>query len=331
MSDDPQWIAWRLGGITASDIARARSGRYGGRYGVVADKLGLTERAENEQMRRGLRWEQAIADAVHALTGLHVVGEQAWCQHPDYDHHRATVDGFLSPLPEATMADVSAGLEVKTHGTNVRPAWDYWLPQVQWQMWVTGTPRTLVAAAEIDDDTDELVALRLRWVTFDYLECDDLIVLADELWVHVQTGTLPEPDTATALDVVKTVHAEADADADTVDLSDMVDELRRLHEIKAAVKAVTEERDLLEARIRDRLAAATKGATPDGWRVSLSKPALVLTAEAEADLLASRPDLGRAVLDRDRARMEVPDLYAAHRQPVGARRLTLTAPKEHDS
>jgi hypothetical protein len=57
----------------------------------------------------------------------------------------------------------------------------------------------------------------------------------------------------------------------------------------------------------------------------------VLTAEAEADLLASRPDLGRAVLDRDRARMEVPDLYAAHRQPVGARRLTLTAPKEHDS
>lgn len=324
---DTDWLAWRKAGITASDIARARSGRYGGRYGVVADKLGLTPPAETtDVMRRGLRWEQVIADSVATITGLHVVGEQAWCQHPDYSHHRATVDGFLSPLAEATMDDVAAGLEIKTHGANVRPAWDYWMPQVTWQMWVTGMSRTLVAAAEIDDDADELVALRLRWVTFDAFECDDLVVLADELWEHVQAETLPEPDVASALDVVKAVHAVA-VDADTVDLSDMVDDLRRLDEIKAAVRAVTDERDLIEARIRDRLAAATKGVADDGWRVSLSKPALTVTAEAEAELLAARPDLGRLVLDRDRAKAEAPDLYEAARRPLGARRLTVTAPK----
>lgn len=328
--DDPTWLAWRKAGITASDIARARSGRYGGRYGVVADKLGLTPPTETtDVMRRGLRWEQVIADSVATITGLHVVGEQAWCQHPDYPHHRATVDGFLSPVAEATMDDVAAGLEIKTHGTNVRPAWDYWTPQVIWQMWVTGMSRTLVAAAEIDDEHDELVALRLKWVTFDAFECDDLVVLADELWLHIEEGTLPEPDVASALDVVKAVHVEAHADADTVDLSDMVDDLRRLDEIKAAVKAVSDERDLLEARIRDRLAAATKGVADGGWKVSLSKPALTVAAEAEAELLAARPDLGRLVLDRDKAKELAPDLYEAARKPVGARRLTLTAPKEN--
>jgi predicted phage-related endonuclease len=329
VSDD-QWLQWRREGITASDIARARSGRYGGAYGVVADKLGFTAASETtDQMRRGLRWEGSIADAVHALTGMHVVGEQAWCQHPDYDNHRATVDGFLSPLAHATLDDCSAGLEIKTHGTGVKAAWDYWAPQVQWQMHVTGTPRTLVAAAEIRDDRDELVALRLRWVDFDPMDVDDLVVLADEMWCYVQAGTLPEPDTASALDVVKAVHVAADDDADTVDLADLADDVRRLGEIKAAVKTVTDERDLLEARIRDRLAAATKGATPDGWRISLSKPALVLTAEAEAELLAARPDLGRLVLDRDKAKDIAPDLYEAARQPVGARRLTVTAPKEN--
>jgi predicted phage-related endonuclease len=325
-----EWLQWRLFGITASDIARARSGRYGGRYGVVADKLGLTEQAETtDAMIRGLRWEDAVADAVHALTGMHVVGEQTWCEHLDHPWRRATVDGFLSPLAEATMDDVTAGLEIKTHGTMVRQSWDYWLPQVQWQMHVTGTPRTLVAAAEIDDNVDELVALRFRWVDFDPFEVDDLVVLAEEIWEHVQAKTLPEPDTASALDVVKQVHVAADNDADTVDLSDLADDVRRLGEIKAAVKAVTDERDLLEARIRDRLAAATKGTTPDGWRISLSKPALVLTAEAEAELLAARPDLGRLVLDRDKAKADAPDLYEAARQPVGARRLTVTAPKEN--
>lgn len=327
MSDD-QWLQWRRQGITASDIARARSGRYGGRYGVVADKLGLTGPTETtEQMRRGLRWEQTIADAVHVVTGLHVVGEQVWCEHPDHPWRKATPDGFLASLPEAVMDEVIAGLEIKSHGINVRPAWDYWAPQVQWQMHVTGTPRTLVAAAEIDDERDELVALRFRWVDFDPYEVDDLVVLGEELWEHVQAGTLPEPDTASALDVVKQVHVVADGDADTVDLSDLADDVRRLGEIKAAVKAVTDERDLLEARIRDRLAAATKGTTPDGWRISLSKPALVLTAEAEAELLAARPDLGRLVLDRDKAKADAPDLYEAARQPVGARRLTVTAPK----
>lgn len=328
MSDE-QWHAWRAAGVTASDIARARSGRYGGRYGVVTDKLGLTPPTETtDVMRRGHRWEQAVADAVHTLTGLWVVGEQAWAAHPDHPTHRATIDGLLSPLAEATLDDIVAGLEIKTHGTTVRPAWDYWAPQVQWQMHVTGTPRTLVAAAEIDDDRDELVALRLRWVDFDPFEVDDLVVLADELWGHVQAGTLPEPDAASALEVVKAVHVEADGNADTVDLSDLADDVRRLGDIKAAVKAVTEERDLIEARIRDRLAATTKGTTPDGWRVSLSKPALVLTAYAEAELLAARPDLGRLVLDRDRAKELAPDLYEAARQPVGARRLTVTAPKE---
>ena len=65
MTTDQEWHGWRGKGITASDIARAVSGRYGGRFGVVADKLGLGEKQEpNERMARGLAWEDRIAGAV---------------------------------------------------------------------------------------------------------------------------------------------------------------------------------------------------------------------------------------------------------------------------
>lgn len=322
-TDDPQWLAWRRAGITATDVADAYAGTYGGAYSVVARKLGLEVVEHNAEMQRGHDWQPVIADAVHTLTGMFVVGEETWCEHADDDRWRATVDGFLAPEAEVSIDDVTAVLEIKTRGTHTRPNRDRWHTQMQWQCMATNLPRALLAEATIDDDAGECRGVRLEWVEADPDLQAQLVDLAETIYEHVQAGTLPDPDTPSALDSVKQVTAHADADADVVDLGDIAEDVARFDAIKAALKTVSDEKDLLEARIRNTLGEATKGHL-DGFRVSLSQPVRKLTAAAEAELLAAHPEYAMPALDRKRVKAEDPDLYEAFTRPVGARRLTVT-------
>lgn len=322
-TDDPAWLQWRAEGVTATDVADARAGTYGGSYSVVARKLGLEVVEQNAEMQRGHDWQPVIADAVHTLTGWYVVGEEAWCAHIDDDRWRATVDGFLAEQAEVSIDDVQAVLEIKTTGVGVRPNRDRWHSQMQWQMWVTGCSRALLAEARIDDEVNECRRVHLEWVDADSDEQAQLVDLAETIYAHVQAGTLPDPDTPSALPSVKQVYGSADTDADAVDLTELAEDVARFDEIKAALKAVSDEKDLLEARIRNTLGEATKGQL-DGFRVSLSQPARKLTAAAEAELLAAHPEYAMPALDRKRVKTEDPDLYEAFTRPVGARRLTVT-------
>ena len=206
----PEHAAFRASGITATDVAKAASGSYGGAFAVVAQKLDLLPPAEwNERMDRGSRWEETIADLVHIATRYYVVGEQTLCQHRLHGHHRATVDGFLAAMAEASFDDIEAVIESKTRGVEVRPNWPMWSCQVQWQLHTTGLTSALLAEAVIDDSDDTLVALKLHWIDRDEYEIERLVGIAEMLWSHIQAGTLPDPDTATALDSVKAVHATA--------------------------------------------------------------------------------------------------------------------------
>lgn len=316
------WLAWRRCGITATDVADAAAGTYGGAYAVVARKLGRLTVETTDEMQRGHRWQPVIADAVRVLTGLFVVGEETPCEHAGDPRWRATVDGFLAATPEATMADVEAVLEVKTCGVGARPDRGRWFDQVQWQLLVTGLDRAVIAEATIDDDIGACRGVRLVDVEADRDRQALLVDIAEDLWAHVEARTLPDPDTPTALPAVKEVHAVVASDADVVDLSDLAEDLARFTAIRDAVKAAAEERDLLEARIRDAVGDATRGAAP-GWTVTVSRPAKALTGEAEAELLAARPDLAKVVLDRARAKVEAKDDYEAARRPVGVRRLVV--------
>lgn len=319
-----EWHQWRREGVTATDVADAAAGTYGGTYGVVARKLGVEVVEENDAMRRGTRWQPVIADAVHVLTGYHVVGEETWCQHPEDARWRATVDGFLAPTAEATLEDVVAVFECKTRGATARPDRSRWHAQMQWQMGVTGIGRALLAEATIDDNTDSFVGLRVEWVEANEAEFDRLCTYAETVHAHTIAGTLPDPDTASALELVKATNGEADTGAEAVDLADIADDVARLGELKAAVKMVSDEAAAIEARIRHAMGAATKGHAP-GWKVSVSVPANVLTADGEAALLADHPEWARTVLDRDAAKAADLDAYKAACEPVGARRLTITA------
>ena len=317
------WLHWRKDGITATEVADAWCGSYGGAYSVVASKLGkLPPVEQTPAMERGQRWQETIADAVHALTGLYVVGEETWCEHVDESRYRATVDGFLAPIPDCGIDEVTAVLEIKTTGVGVRHNLDRTIAQVQWQMLVTGIPEAVIAIATIDDVDDVCTGMRILRIESDTMVQTQLVDVADGLLAHIDAGTLPPPDTADALETVKVVHAQVDPDPEVVDISPIADLVAELHDVKAQIRSLTARANLLEATVRENVGDQTVGKT-DGWRVNISRPTLTLTAEAEAQILEQRPDLGKVVLDRDKAKAEAPDLYESHRQPVGARRLTI--------
>lgn len=321
-TDDPAWLKWRAEGVTATDVADAFAGTYGGMYGVVARKLGLEVVEENAEMQRGHDWEPTIADAVSLLFGCYVVGEETMWECADDPRWRCTSDGALARVPEASLDDLFASYEAKTVRPDQKWKLDRWRTQTQWQQLVLGLPRALLAIARIDDSTGECVGITFEWVEADpYLQAQ-LVELAETIWGHMQAGTLPDPDTPSALESVKQVTAHADPDAEAVDLTDLEADVARFADIKAAEKAVTDERKLLEARIRNTLGEATKGSL-DGYRVSLSKPRRILTDAAEAELLAAHPEFAVERLDKDRVKAEDKALYDSFTQPVGARSLSV--------
>ena len=316
------WLDWRRGGVGASEVAAAWTGRYGGAYAAVAKKLGhIQPDIPPELADRGIRWEQPIADAVHALTGLYVVGEQSWCEQAGHEHRRATTDGFLAATPETTLDDVVAVLEVKTSTEGTRPAWDYYEAQVQCQMLVTGVPLAVVAVAVIGAD-DQLARLTVSRIEADPDQQTMLAAEYDRLWDHVQTGQLPDPDSPSAAEAVKQATAQSDPDADTVDLADIAALVAEFGDIKQAEKAAGDRRLELEALIKHRLGAATHGRC-DGWTVSYSNPSRILDDTGEEAVLLAYPELGVTVLDRTAAKETLGKQLDEFKTPTGARRLTI--------
>jgi hypothetical protein len=275
-------------------------------------------------MERGHRWEQPIADAVLSLTGLHVVGEQMWCEWVGNSRHRATADGFLAPTASASFDDLVGGFECKTHGAQVTPDYDAYETQCQWLMHVVGLPMVLLAVARINDADDTLDGLRLKRIERNDELIDELVTLADRLLVHLYEGTLPEPE-PTSLDAVKAINAAAD-DTPSVDLSDMADDVARWSEAKEDMKTLDEWLKGVEVRIRHAMAGATVGSTGT-HTVKVGKPARILTDTAESLLLAEHPELGIITLDKDAAKAQYPELVDSLRTPIGARRLTITKSK----
>jgi len=323
---DGAWHEWRAGGWGASDIAAAWSGRYGGAYRVVATKAGLigapdeADTAAWERMQRGKDLESTIAEMVRLATGWWVVGEQTWCEHPDEPRHRCTVDGFVTDDPEADLSGAIGPVEIKTHGTEVRPAWDYYEAQVQWQLHVTGFDRAVLAVAAVDDETGRIVGFRLSIVEADPLMQAGLVLFADQLDEHLTAGTLPDPDwSEAATAAVRAVTWVEVPAADVVDLSDIEGEVARLGEVKEALAAAKADLATIENLVRARMGQGGHGVAGE-WAVTYSKPRRVLN---EARVLETYPYLTKEVLDREAADEELGKALDDFREPIGARTLTV--------
>jgi len=319
---EAEWLAWRRSGITATDVADAANDTYGGAYGVVARKLELVTVEQTDVMDRGHRWQAAVADAVHALTGYYVVGEEACVTSAENEVWLATVDGFLTELIESTLDDVAGVLEVKTRGVDVWPNRARWRDQVQWQLLVAGYRLGLIAEAIIDDSTDTCRGVLLEEVVADPYRQAELVEVARDLWAHVQANTLPAA-TASSLAVVKDVHGPG-TDPDILDLDDLADELYRLRDVWGAIEAAQREADRLEALTRDAIGQHLEARAP-GVTVKLSAGTRKIPKDTADELVAEYPDCTKRVLDTDRFKKQHPAEYEAARRPAGGRRLTITS------
>ena len=259
-TQDAEWLAWRQQGIGASDIAAAFTRSYGNTpRSIVAKKLGIgPEHEPTAAMQAGHDWEARIAQAVEALTGYTVAGEQTWLASAEHPWMRATVDGFLLGHPDDTIDDAVGLLEIKT---TERANWAYYAAQVQWQMLVAGMDRCVVVILDLSDEAqthdvgDDLVAVeRVGRLSLWEHRADRqlqarLYEFGRELWAHVQAGTLPEIE-ADDYDAIKAENPDA-TDPNAVDLSHLDDVATGYVRTKAALKAATAEEKRLAAILTD--------------------------------------------------------------------------------
>lgn len=332
VEQDAEWLAWRKGGITASDVARCHTGRYGGSpMAIVAEKLGIAEPTEvTDAMTRGLRLEVPITAAVANLRGTHVGYTQAWLQHADRPTHRATIDGVLLPHADAEIGEMLGIVEIKTVGQHVPSPWDYYEVQTQWQMHVADADVALVAVAVVsdEDEPDEIVSLKFKTIKRDDQLIATLVELADTLWSWVERGEVPPPSAPGDLEVVKYLTREHDSDADTVNLDGHLSLIVRRAELAERKDEVEAELDTINATLVAAIGSATRGTAP-GFTVSYSVPRRVLTADGEREVLRLRPDLAVARLDRAAAKADkaAAELIKRHQEPVGARVLAVRTKK----
>lgn len=337
MSTEAEWLAWRAAGWGASDIAAAWCNRYGGAYRVVARKAGLLDEVEaTRETDRGHELEAALYATTELLTRRYVIGRQARCEHDPDPRWRCTADGFLAMQPQRRLdyampdeLEASLGpVELKTHGVNVTPAWDYYEAQVQWQLMVTDFRRGLLVLATVDDDDEggDIVAVRRRWVDADPLVQASLVHLAEQLDEHVRAGTLPDPDGSDlATAAVRAVTWVAQPDDHAVDLAELELQVERLDELRERIADDRTEATAIENVLKARIGTSARGVAGE-WVVSYGKARRVLDEQLVLDRY---PELAKAVLDREAAEVKLgKDGLDAFREAKGARALTIHRTKE---
>lgn len=331
---------WRFGGVGASDIAATVSGKYGGAFRVVAERIGVDvpgrDVIDEVDAVRGHTWEPFLADGVHVHSGgrLWVVGEQTEMEHPENRRFRCTLDGFVADRDECSVDDVDGVVEFKSRLVWGPWAWEYWLPQVQWQLFVSGLPRGLLVVGTIDVDYDletgdsrEFVSgVKYVWVDADGGVQEQLVGVGEWLLDHVDRGVLPPADGEGALPYVKQVYGVKPVAGSKVDLSSVRWEVERLVELRDLRRKVENELDAVEAVVRDRIGVAHEGWAGE-WRVRCGNPRRAFTKQSERDLMDMEPEIAERFkvvgVDKERLRRELPDTFDAYRFVHPHRALTV--------
>lgn len=267
-----EWLFTRQNSIGSSDVAAIVTGRFGGIWNVVGQRLGVIGPTESTlRMEIGLLLEPPMVELFNRATGMDALIAEPYTRviHPDHPHHSATPDAWVGVDGKAVP------LELKTVEGYAAQGWDenetdggdgahpYAWAQLQWQLWVTGAPFGFVAA---------LIGLSdFRWYP---TRRDDefiahLVTQAEHAWDLIQRGELPEPDASDACtqalggkfnDLGTEVELDADADEAAAQYLKLRDE----------AKAASEKQKAAANRLRLAMGDAAV-ATTTGHRVTWKK------------------------------------------------------------
>jgi putative phage-type endonuclease len=263
----PEWYARRRRGLGASEIATIlHISPYAdaSEWALWQSKItGGSDFRSNEKMRWGNLLENVVIDETARRLGVTVTGRQVAAEHPDYPWAIAILDAVYEEPP----GEGDGGLiEVKTTGDR---KWDEIPPhyevQVQWQLAVRGCADAWVGCLHrgqrlslwhVERDPELGAALlRIGWAWWRR---------------HVLGGEPPDVDAspATAAAIDRRYPAVPGLVAD---LGAQREQLRELHEIKAAQRVLKLRGAQVENELRAALGNADEGQV-DGQTVITWRP-----------------------------------------------------------
>lgn len=268
-SDPTAWHAAREGLVTASRVAAVLGldphcsalERWLMDTGQQEDDVG-----DSEAVYWGNKLEEVIRQAYEERTERPTKPAQRLLRSTQYPWLGATLDAWWQDEDGLWWP-----LEVKTGGHWRGSDWDlgvpdYYMPQVQTQMLVTGTERAAVAGLIggqrpifVDVERDEEMCARIVEATREYARC-------------VEDWEPPAPDGSdSAGRALLQLYPEADGEKSVMLGDDAVQITERLDEINAQMRALGKEKDALRQQIQAAIGDAEIGLLPQGkkcwaWR-----------------------------------------------------------------
>lgn len=239
-----EWLAWRKGGIGASDVAALIGmSDFASPMSVWTDKLGLSPiDDDNEFMEFGRRAEPMLTGYFEDRTGWTVTGQQERIEWVGNPVHRCTLDGRAED-----GGQVLGVVEYKTTGFD---PWtevpDAYACQVQWQMHCDERDRAWFG-----------VLHGRRFRTYEVPRDDRAIAMlcdvADEFWErHVLAEHPPPADAHRATAAALAEAFPEPVEGETVDLSD----LEWAIDLRATAKAAMSDAKFQIAKAENALKAA---------------------------------------------------------------------------
>ncbi|MBU2958044.1 YqaJ viral recombinase family protein [Paracoccus sp. 1_MG-2023] len=195
----PEWLEWRRGGITASDISCLFGNNpYKTEWQLWAEKRGL--RAEddlegNPYVRRGKMFEFMLRERIAADRKVGLIPVCA--EHDTMSQIRASLDGIDSSRRPWELKVPSPGnyQAVVKSGINSEPAQRY-LPQLQHQLLVTDAAEGFLVFGDIDEEaqTPEVRDYKIFIVPADPAFQNDIRLRAEAFLQAVASGKEPSKD-----------------------------------------------------------------------------------------------------------------------------------------
>lgn len=270
MNERDEWLAWRRGGLGASDIAGVLGlSPWASPWSIWATKVGLVEdAADSEAMEFGRMAEPMLAAYFTDRTGLVVTGQQTRCEHPERPWMRCTVDGFVFDGPSRIIDRSVPPLGVVEFKSTSEPPWDevplHYQCQATWTLLVTGMERLWFGVIHLAFGRPRF---RVYEFTLNPTDADTIQRKAAEFWALVEAGTPPPVDGSEATtDALQAAWGETTDDELELD-EDGLSLLANLTVCRRALKDYEAKRSAYENAIRERLGEHESG-TVDGWKVT---------------------------------------------------------------
>ncbi len=191
------WYAWRRNGISASEVATIL-GRcpHKTRWRLWAEKMGKAvpdDLSRNPNVRRGVRLEDWVRQRVEQRHNDILL--PVCCESSENPLFRASLDGITTggepvemKAPHVnTYRDVLANLRASE-------AYQLYWPQVQHQIYVTGSEQGYLCFLCLDVDEGEPIYVEFKIERDEEFIRSQLIPESEAFWVSIQTGKEPKKD-----------------------------------------------------------------------------------------------------------------------------------------